>query len=135
MLPADRLQRVYSSAWDWTDPSLRDDEVVAAMLSPVPDGFSLTSREACYFAWQRGRWLFSAGHHDRAAQVLLQLRDRCSGSQTHMDAGLTLTQALVASGRESEARAACATARAYAAVPLLFAVDVARLGLSSICPP
>jgi hypothetical protein len=104
------------------------------MLSPVPDAFPLTTREACYFAWKRGRWLFSAGHHDRAAQVLTGLRDRCPGSQTYTDAGLTLTQALVASGLDAEARAACAAARAYAAVPRLFAVDVARLGRSTICP-
>ncbi len=132
-LPPSRFQRVYMRAWDWTDPTLRDDEVIAAMLSPVPDGFSLDSRAACYFAWQRGRWLFSAGHFDRAAQVLLQLRDGCPGSQTHMDAGLTLTQALIASGREAEARAACATARAHAPVPLLFEIDVDRLGLTEVC--
>lgn len=133
-LSSARLQAVFQAAWVGVTLDESDPNIALAMLSQVPDQVPWKTEDACWFGWVRGRWLFRAGHMDRAALTLDRMLGECPDVPWSLDAGMELVRALHGSGRDDDARAACERTASLVQQPVFFDVDVARFDLQALCP-
>lgn len=134
VLPNARLQTVFQAAWVGVTLDEADPNIALAMLSQVPEQVPWRTDDACWFGWVRGRWLFRAGHLDRAALTLERMLRECPGVPWSLDAGVELVRALHGSGRDDDARAACARTATTAQQQVFYEVDITRFGLEALCP-